>query len=106
MSKEDVLGFEIAVDDFVLLEEEEGVKHLLSEATDDFERKAAEGVGFDELVQIHVKELGGDAEMTSEIEGLSEADHAVSVFGVLVSLAGFYFVVLVYLPIREAFGGY
>lgn len=39
-------------------------------------------MSFDELVQVHIQELGGDAEMSTEVEALREADHAVLVFGI------------------------
>jgi hypothetical protein len=36
-----------------------------------------------ELVQVHSQQLGGNAEMASEVETLCEVDHAVLVVRVL-----------------------
>lgn len=71
------------MDDFLGFEQEQTIEHLLCEASDDFQREAFEGVGFDELVEIHIQKLGGDAKMTAEVETLYKVDHAVLVLGVL-----------------------
>jgi hypothetical protein len=60
---------------------------LLCEAPDYFEGEAFEGVGFDEFVEIHVQEFGGDAEVAAEIETLDEVDHAVFVVGILLNVS-------------------
>jgi len=56
---------------------------LFCEASDYFEGEAFEGVGFDEFVEVHVEEFGGDAEVTTEVETLDKVDHAVFVVGIL-----------------------
>lgn len=55
MGEENVLGLEVAVNDFVLLEHYQAAQELFGKTPNDFKAEAAELVGFDELVQIHVK---------------------------------------------------
>ena len=67
----------------MLFEQIEGAEHLLSEAPDELERESAEGIRLDEFVKVHIEKLGGDAEMTTEIEAMCEVNHAMLVLGVL-----------------------
>ena len=83
MAEEDIFRLQIAMDDLVLLEQVQRAEELLGKSADEFQRETTEGVGFDELVEVHVEELGGDAEMAAEVEAMGEVDHAVFAFGVL-----------------------
>ena len=83
MSEENVLGFEIAMDDFMLLEQQEAAEELLGETTNDFQGEPTESVRLDKLIQIHVEKLSGDAEMATEVEALDEANHAMLVQRIL-----------------------
>ena len=83
VAKEDVLRLQIAMNDLVLLKQVQRAEELLGEPSDQFQRESAEGVGFDELVEVHVEELGGDAEMAAEVEAMCKVDHAVLAFWVL-----------------------
>jgi len=83
MRQENVFRLEIAMDDPVLFKQQQTAQKLLGEAPHYVDREASEGVGLDELVQIHVQELGGDAKMATEIEALCKVDHAVFVLRVL-----------------------
>ena len=90
MREQDVFGLQVAVDDALAFEQDEAVEDLLGEAADEFQREAGVVVQLDEFVEVHAEELGGDAEVAAEVEGLGEVDHAVVVKGVLlVALAGF-----------------
>lgn len=55
MGEENVLWLEIAVNDFVLLEHYQATQELFGKTPNDFKAEAAELVGLDELVQVHVK---------------------------------------------------
>jgi hypothetical protein len=83
MRKQDVLGFQIAVNDPLSLQQNQRGEHLFAKATDESGRKALELVSLDELVQVHTKELSRDTQMATEVEALCEVDHAVLVIGVL-----------------------
>lgn len=83
MSKQDVFGFQVAVDDAMAFKQVECWQHLLCEAADEWEWEAFEFISFDELIQVHAEELGGDAEVAAEVEGLGEVDHAMSIVGIL-----------------------
>lgn len=83
VSHEDVFGFEIAMDDLVLLEEIERAEHLLRETSNHLDGKAAERVSLDELVEVHVQEFGRYAEVSTEVETMGKIDHAVFVVWIL-----------------------
>ncbi len=67
----------------MLLQQVERAEELLGEATDELQGETAELVGLDELVKIHIQELGRDAEVATEIETVGEVDHAVLVLRIL-----------------------
>ena len=75
------------MDDFFRFEKQEATYELFCEAADQFERKAPEIVTFDEFVEIHAKQLGGNAQVPSEVERLRKADHAVFVVRILYSVS-------------------
>lgn len=83
MCKENVLGLQVAVNDLMGFQQDQTTKKLLSKAADQLERKSAEVVTLDELVEIHAQKFSRDAQMTSEIKTLCEADHAMLVLRVL-----------------------
>lgn len=83
MSKQDVLGLQIAVNHPLALKKNQRTEHLLAEATDEMRRKALKLVSLDKFVQVHTKELGRYAKVATEIEALREVDHAVLVVGIL-----------------------
>lgn len=83
MSKENILRLEIAMNDFVLLQQHQTAQKLLSESSNNLQRETAEGVGLDKLVEIHIEELSRDAEVATEIKALNELDHAVFVLRIL-----------------------
>src|SRR5688500_2728863 len=86
MAQEDVFWLQVAMDDLLLLQQVEGAEHVLGEPADQLEGEAPEGIGLDELIKVHVQELGGDAKMSAEIEAVGEINHAVLVFRVLYAL--------------------
>jgi hypothetical protein len=86
MGQEDVLRLEIAMYYFVLLQEDQAAQKLFGESSNDLQRKASEGVGFNELVKVHIQKFRGYAKVSSEVEALCEIDHAVLVVGVLVRI--------------------
>lgn len=83
MRKQDVLRFQIAMNDPLSLQQNQRGQHLFAKATDESGGEALELVSLDELVQVHTKELSGDTQMATEVEALCEVDHAVLVIGVL-----------------------
>lgn len=84
MPDQNIFGLQVAVNDLLLLQQIQGAEHLLGEAPNHFQGETTEGVGFDELVQVHVQQLGRDAKMFSEVETVGEVHHAVPIFRVLV----------------------
>jgi len=86
MGEEDILGLEIAMYYFVLLQEDQATQKLFGESSNDLQRKASEGVGLDELVEVHIQKFRGYAKVSSEVEALCEIDHAMFVVGVLVRI--------------------
>ena len=83
MRQEDVLRLEITVYHFVLFQEHQATQKLLGKSSDDLQRKSAEGVGLDELVEVHIQKFSGYAKVSSEVEALCEIHHAVFVVWVL-----------------------
>lgn len=81
--QQNVLGLQVTVDDLLLLQKNQRGQDLLAETTDQTQREALELVCFDELVQVHAKQLRGDAKMASEVEALCKVDHTVLVVGIL-----------------------
>ena len=67
----------------MLLQQKKTAQELLRKAADQFQRKSAEAVGLDKLIEIHVEELCGYAKMTSKVKTLCEVNHAVLVLGIL-----------------------
>lgn len=53
MGEEDILGLEITMDDFVLLEKDKTLEELFSESSDQLQRETSEIVGFYEFVEVH-----------------------------------------------------
>ncbi len=86
MAQEDVFRLQIAVNHLMLLQEIQRAQELLSEAPDKLQREASERIRLDEFIEIHVEQLGRDAEMSTEVETLSEVDHTVFVLGILVTI--------------------
>lgn len=78
MAQENVLWLEIAVNDLLGVQQYETAQDLLCEAANELERKSLEIMGLDELVKIHAQKFSRYAQMTAEIETLSEIDHAVT----------------------------
>lgn len=83
MCQKDVLGFQIAMNDSVLFKQDQTAQKLLRKSPHNIERETTEGVGLDEFVEIHVKKLSRDTQMTAEVETLCEVNHAVFVFWIL-----------------------
>lgn len=83
MSKQYVLRLEIAVDDLVTVKKYEAGQELLRKAPNQLQRETLKVVRFDEFVQIHAQQVGGDTQVTSKVEALVEIDHAVSVVRIL-----------------------
>lgn len=83
MPDQDVFGFQIAMDDLLLLQQIQRAKHLLGEAPNHLQGETPKGVGLDELVEIHVQQFGRDAEMFPEVKAMCEIHHAVPIFRVL-----------------------
>lgn len=83
MTQQDVFWLQVTVNDLLLLQEVKRTEHLLREAPDQLETMATELVRLDELVKVHIEELGGDAKMSTEIETVREINHAMPVFRIL-----------------------
>ena len=83
MGKKDILRFQIAMNNSMLLQQKKTAQELLRKAADQFQGESTEAVGFDEFVEVHVKELCGYAKMTSKVKALRKVDHAVFVFWIL-----------------------
>jgi len=83
VAEQDILGLQVTVDDFVLLQQVQRAEQLLGEASDEFQGEAAERVRLDEFVEVHIQKLGRDAQMAAEVETVGKVDHAVLVLGVL-----------------------
>ena len=83
MAKQDVLRFEIAVDDFLLLQQIERAQHLLGEPPDELDRETSEGVRLDEFVEVHIEKLSRDAQMATEVEMLGHLDDVVLLVRIL-----------------------
>lgn len=83
MGEQYVLGFQIAVDDLVLVKENEAGQELLCKAPNELQGEPLEIMRFDEFVQVHPKQVGRDTQVTTKVEALIEIDHAVSIVGVL-----------------------
>lgn len=77
------LGLEIAVDDSVMAKEREGAEDLAREATDEGGGEAGEAIGLDELVEVDAEQLGDDAQVTAEGEGLDHSNNKVLLVRVL-----------------------
>jgi hypothetical protein len=84
MRQQDIFRFEIAVNDFMMLQEHETLQQLFCESSDEFERKSSEVVGFDEFVKVHAEKIRGDAEVTTEVKALVEVDNAMLFMRILV----------------------
>lgn len=67
-TKQDVLRLEIAVNDVLLLQQNQTCHHLTREATNEREGKALEVVRADELIKVNRKTGRDDAEMRAEVE--------------------------------------
>jgi hypothetical protein len=83
MGKKDILRFQIAMNNSMLLQQKKTAQELLRKAADQFQGESTEAVRLDELIEIHVEKLCGYAKMTSEVETLCEVNHAMFVFGIL-----------------------
>lgn len=58
MPDQNVFGLKVAVNNLLLLQQIQRAEHLLSEAPNHLQGETTEGVGFDELVEVHVQQLG------------------------------------------------
>jgi hypothetical protein len=83
MCQQNVLGLQIAMNDTLALQHDQGTEHLSAEATNEWKRESLELICLDELVQIHSKKFSRDTQMAAEVETLDEVDHAVLVIGIL-----------------------
>jgi hypothetical protein len=83
VSEQYVLRFKIAVYDLVCVEEYEAGQELLCKAPNELQRETLEIMSFDEFVQVHTKQVGGDTQVTTKVEALIEFDHAMAILGVL-----------------------
>ena len=59
---------------------------MLCESANNLEGEAAERIGLDKLIKIHIKKFSGDAKMATKIEALGKVDHAMFVFRILTVL--------------------
>jgi hypothetical protein len=57
MSEQYIFRFEIAMYDFVAMEEHQASEELLRKAPNELQRKALEVVSLDELVQVHAEQV-------------------------------------------------
>jgi hypothetical protein len=85
MGKEDILGFQVAVDDLLAVKKNQGTEELLGKPADELQRKPSEIVCLDEFIKVHTEELSRYAKVASEIKALSEVDHAMPPMRILIS---------------------
>ena len=85
MGQKYILGLEIAMYDLFAPQKNQAIEHLFGETPNQLQRKALEVMRFDELVEVHPKQLRGDAEMAAEVEALYKIDSAEPTFRILIS---------------------
>lgn len=57
MDHENVLRFQIAMNDFLGAKKDQAAQYLLRETTNKLQRKALEVMGLDEFVEVHPKQF-------------------------------------------------
>jgi hypothetical protein len=67
-AKQDILGFQVAVNDVLLLQQEQASHHLAGKATDQREGESLEIVCTNELVEVDRQAWRDDAKMRAEVE--------------------------------------
>lgn len=86
MSEQDILRLKVAVNDVVLLHQQQRLQHLTSKSLDESSSKPCKAVRFDKLIQIDAEQLSSYAEMATEVEMLGFHDNIVLVLWVLFRL--------------------
>ena len=81
--EEDVLRFQVAVDNPVAVEHVEALEDGVAELTHEGRAETLELVPLDELVEVHAEELKGEADVVPEREVVDEVDDVVRAVGVL-----------------------
>jgi hypothetical protein len=82
-TEQDVLRLEIAVNDMLLLQQDQTCHHLTREATDERKGKALKVVRANELVKVDRKTGRDDAEMRAEVERGRDRKRGVGLVRVL-----------------------
>jgi hypothetical protein len=74
LTQEDILRLEIAMNDALLLKENQTGEELTGEAADEWKREADEVVSADELVEVDREAGRNNAKMGAEVEGGGDAE--------------------------------
>lgn len=83
VSKQNILGLEIAVDNPLVVKKYQSPKKLLRKSTNKFQGESSEVMRLDEFIEIHPKEFGRDTEVASEVEALGEIDNVMTAMRIL-----------------------
>lgn len=83
LAEQDVFRLEIAVNDVLLLQQNQTCHHLTRETTNEREGKPLEVVRTDELVKVDRQTGRDDAEMRAEVERGCDRECGVGLIGVL-----------------------
>ena len=73
--EQDVLRFEVAVDDFMPTQVAQADEDLLREAADETQGEALEVIVLDKLVQVEAQKLEADAQVATKVERLAHVHH-------------------------------
>ena len=85
MGKQNIFRFQIAMNDLVMVQQDETLKKLFSESPNELQRETSEVVCLDEFVQVHAEKVSGYAKVAAEVEALVKVNNAVFLVGVLPS---------------------
>ena len=85
MLKQDILGFEITMDDFPLFEKLERDENLNSESSNELHIEPVVAVALDELVEVVAEQLEDDAHVAAKSKEVPDLDDVGSVFGVVLA---------------------
>ena len=73
--EQNVLGLHVAVNDVMIVEQQETLEHRVRELADETDAEAVKPVLLDELVEVHRQQLEGDADVAAEREVLVDVHH-------------------------------
>jgi len=73
--EQNVLGLHVAVNDVMIVEQQETLEHRVRELADETDAEAVKPVLLDELVEVHRQQLERDADVAAEREVLVDVHH-------------------------------